>query len=55
MDASRTTRLQEALNDNSEFQQTSRFGLDNFPMSKDPERCIEFVEPVLNEIRETRP
>ena len=55
MDASRTTRLQEALNNDSEFQQTSRFGLDKFPMSEDPERCIESVEPVLNEIQETRP
>lgn len=30
-------------------------GLGHFPMSEDPERCIEFVEPILNEIRETRP
>ena len=25
-------------------------GLGHFPMSEDPERCIEYVEPVLNEI-----
>ena len=30
-------------------------GLGHFPMSEDPERCIEFIEPILNEIRETRP
>ena len=30
-------------------------GLGHFPMSEDPERCLEYVEPVLNEIRETRP
>jgi pimeloyl-ACP methyl ester carboxylesterase len=26
-------------------------GLGHFPMSEDPERCLTFVEPVLNEIR----
>jgi len=26
-------------------------GLGHFPMSEDPERCLAFVEPVLNEIR----
>ena len=26
-------------------------GLGHFPMSEDPERCLSFVEPVLNEIR----
>jgi len=27
-------------------------GLGHFPMSEDPERCVKFVEPILNEIRE---
>ncbi|MBM4258921.1 MAG: alpha/beta hydrolase [Deltaproteobacteria bacterium] len=26
-------------------------GLGHFPMSEDPERCLEYVEPILNEIR----
>jgi pimeloyl-ACP methyl ester carboxylesterase len=26
-------------------------GLGHFPMSEDPERCLSFVEPILNEIR----
>jgi hypothetical protein len=25
-------------------------GLGHFPMSEDPERCIAYIEPVLNEI-----
>ena len=29
-------------------------GLGHFPMSEDPERCLSFVEPVLNEIRELK-
>lgn len=26
-------------------------GLGHFPRSEDPERCLAFIEPVLNEIR----
>ena len=26
-------------------------GLGHFPMSEDPERCIECVKPILDEIR----
>jgi pimeloyl-ACP methyl ester carboxylesterase len=29
-------------------------GLGHFPMSEDPERCLSFVEPILNEIREMK-
>lgn len=29
-------------------------GLGHFPMSEDPERCLSFVEPILNEIREKK-
>ena len=37
----------------AKYQTMQRFG--HFPMSEDPERSLEFVEPILNEIRETRP
>ena len=52
--ASTPERSEELAAPNKGAKYLTMQGLGHFPMSEDPERCLEFVEPILNDIWESR-